>query len=149
LSGVDEESTPRARVQFVRQALGLEAGVAEREVARVARRKLRGVRSEVDTLSVSGILLEAEQYFKELQEAEGDLLTPSPQETLRPKAYRGRRGRGPRGLAEVYPAAPVARPAAPTPQNSPPPLVSAQIGRFFFEKILMDGHSSVFQIVKI
>lgn len=116
LFGVDEQSTLRARVQFVRQALGLEAGVAVREVARVARRKLRGVRLEVDTLSVSGILLEAEQYFKELQEVEGDLLTPSPQETFRPKAYRGRRGRGrgPRELAEVYPV-------GEEPFNPPPP----------------------------
>jgi len=90
----------------VRKALGLEAGAAEREVARTARRMLREVRPEVKTNSISEILLQAEPYFREKAdaEAEEDLLTPSPPAHHQPKASRAGR-RGPRGLPKVYPVA--------------------------------------------
>jgi len=98
----DEVPTPKAGVQFVRKALGLEAGAAEREVARAARRMLREVRPEVKTDSISEIPLQAEQYFREKADAEEDLLTPSPPAHHQPKASRAGR-RGPRGLPKVYP----------------------------------------------
>lgn len=98
----DEVPTPKAGVQFVRKALGLEAGAAEREVARAARRMLREVRPEVKTDSISEILLQAEQFFREKADAEEDLLTPSPPAHHQPKASRAGR-RGPRGLPKVYP----------------------------------------------
>lgn len=92
--------TPKARVQFVREALGLQADVVDRDVAREARRMLRDVRPRMNTASISEILRQAEQHFRRKKEQEGDLLTPSPLvQRKNPRVGR----RAPRGLPEVYP----------------------------------------------
>jgi hypothetical protein len=100
LSEEDEVLTPKARMQFVRKALGLSAGMVERDVAREAWRKLRDIRPGMNIANVSEILSQAEQYFREKEEAEGGVLTPSP--VVRPKVPRAGK-RGPRGLPEIYP----------------------------------------------